>query len=65
MEIAYSRSSVGYLLGKVQIWGEAKVCGFLCLYLPDSTFFYLGVPKYVFQVCSLLLWGLKTLSLYT
>ena len=30
--------------------GEAKVCGFLCLCLPDSTFFCLGMP---FQVCSL------------
>ena len=43
MEITYSRSSVGYLLGDVQIWDEVKVCGFLCLCLPDSTWFYLGV----------------------
>ena len=49
MEIAHSRSSVGYLLGDVQMWGEAKVCGFLCLSLPDSTFFLL---RYAFFRCA-------------
>ena len=59
MEIAYSRSSVGYLLGEVQIWVRLRYVAFCaCVYLGVC----LDMP---FQVCSLLLWGLKTLSLYT
>ena len=39
MEIAYSRSSVGYLLGEVQIWVRLRYVAFCaCVYLilPES-----------------------------
>ena len=44
MEIAYSRSSVGYLLGEVLIWGEAvlSACSAALLVMQPS-YFYLPI----------------------